>query len=124
MHELSIAYSIVEVASEAAQAANAIRVDVVRIRLGALAGVVKGALLFSWDIATQNTPLAGARLEIEELPVIVYCPTCQVNVTLPGTQNFRCPHCATPTAQIVQGRELEVKSLEIMDGMADDLTPA
>src|SRR6476469_1874974 len=121
MHELSIAYGIVEVASEAAQAANALRVDVVRIRLGALAGVVKGALLFSWDIVTQETPLAGARLEIEELPIIVYCSTCQVNVTLSGTQNFRCLHCATPTAQIIQGRELEVESLEIIDGRIDDL---
>lgn len=34
MHELSIAYSIVEVVGEAAQAANAIRVDVVRIPPG------------------------------------------------------------------------------------------
>lgn len=120
MHELSIAYSIVEVVGEAAQAANAIRVDVVRIRLGALAGVAKGALLFSWDIATQATILAGAQLAIEELPVIVYCPTCQKNVTLPGTQNFRCPQCARLTAQIVQGRELEVKSLELVDGRDDD----
>lgn len=120
MHELSLAQSIVEVASEAAQAANAARVIAVQLRLGALAGVVKSALLFSWEIATEDTPIAGARLEIEELPVIVYCPTCEQNVTLPHTQNFRCPTCATPTPHLIQGREFEVKALEIVD----DCTPA
>jgi Zn finger protein HypA/HybF involved in hydrogenase expression len=34
--------------------------------LGALSGVVKDALLFSWDLACEDSPIAGAKLEIEE----------------------------------------------------------
>ncbi|MFN8441191.1 MAG: hydrogenase maturation nickel metallochaperone HypA [Caldilineaceae bacterium] len=115
MHELSIAHSIVEVAEKAAIDAGATQVKAVHLRLGVLSGVVKSSLLFGWEIVTQDTLLAGASLEIEELPVIVFCPTCQQAVTLPSTQLFRCPICDTPTAQILQGRELEVKALELVD---------
>lgn len=114
MHELSIAYSLVNVANEAAQEAKVKRVDALHLRLGALSGVVKDALLFSYDIATQGTLLEGSRLEIEELPVMVKCPQCnnEEGCELPGIQRFRCPTHDIPTANIVQGRELEIRSLE------------
>lgn len=115
MHELSIAYNIVELSEKAAIDAGATQVKVVHLRLGELAGIVKSALLFGWEVATKDTWLEGATLEIEELPVIVFCPTCQQAVTLPSTQLFCCPICDTPTAQVLQGREVEVKSLEIGD---------
>jgi len=114
MHELSIAYSLVNVACEAAQEANVKRVEALHLRLGALSGVVKDALLFSYDIATQGTLLEGSRLEIEVLPVMVKCPHCEDEdgCELPGIQRFRCPKDNMPTANIVQGRELEIRSLE------------
>ena len=71
--------------------------------------------MFSYDIATQGTMLEGSRLEIEELPVKIFCPTCQAERTLPTIQQFRCPVCGTPTSQIVQGRELEIVALEVTD---------
>jgi len=64
MHELSIATGIVEVAVEEGERYGG-RVEVVHLKLGALSGVVREALEFSWDLACQETPLAGARLEIE-----------------------------------------------------------
>ena len=67
MHELSIAMSIVEIASEEAQRQGSARVEAVHLKLGALSGVVKDALLFSWDLACEDTPIAGARLAIEEV---------------------------------------------------------
>jgi hydrogenase nickel incorporation protein HypA/HybF len=115
LHELSIAYSLVEAASKAASAAGARAVIVVRLRLGPLSGVVQNALQFGYDIATKDTVLEGSRLEIEEVPVIIRCGHCKRDVTLPNIQVFRCPVCNTPSAQIVQGRELEIVSLEIDD---------
>ena len=66
MHELSIAVSIVEVVEEEAARNNATRVQSVRLRLGLLAGVAKEALLFSYGIACEGTPLEGSRLLIDE----------------------------------------------------------
>jgi hydrogenase nickel incorporation protein HypA/HybF len=65
MHELSIAMSIADAAAEEAMRYPHTRVSAVHLRLGELAGVVKDALLFSWDASCQDTPLAGARLVIE-----------------------------------------------------------
>jgi hydrogenase nickel incorporation protein HypA/HybF len=68
MHELSIAVNIVEIASEEAARLSAGKVDAVHLKLGALAGVVKESLLFCWDIASAESPMAGSRLAIEEAP--------------------------------------------------------
>ncbi|MBL8163391.1 MAG: hydrogenase maturation nickel metallochaperone HypA [Anaerolineae bacterium] len=115
MHELSIAHSLVETASRAAQDAGVQQVQAVHLRLGALAGVVKEALLFSYDIAAEGTVLAGSRLEIEDIPVAIHCPNCAVTSTLASIQSFCCPLCGQPSADIRQGRELELVSLEVSD---------
>jgi len=67
MHELSIALGIVEAAVEEAQQRN-VQVSAVHLRLGALSGVVKDGLLFSYEVACQDTPLQGSRLLIEDVP--------------------------------------------------------
>lgn len=113
MHELSIAHNIVDTCNQAAEEAGADQVTVVHLRLGALSGVVTQSLQFSWDIATTGTKLAGAQLVIEELPVVVHCPSCAKAVELPDSYRFRCPVCNTPTPDVVQGKELEIVSIEI-----------
>jgi hydrogenase nickel incorporation protein HypA/HybF len=112
MHELSIAMGIVEAATEEAQR-RGVHVSAVHLRLGALSGVVKDALLFSYEAASQDTPLAGSKLIIEDLPVVVFCAKCNVNRELVSLQSFSCPQCGTPTMNIVQGKELEVFALEV-----------
>jgi hydrogenase nickel incorporation protein HypA/HybF len=112
MHELSIACNLVEIA---AGAAGNVRVQAVHVRLGALSGVVPEALLFSYDLAAAGTPLEGSRLIIEALPVIVHCPACDHTTTLDSIQAFRCAHCGAPTADIRQGKELDIVALEVAD---------
>jgi hydrogenase nickel incorporation protein HypA/HybF len=112
MHELSIAMGIVEAASDEAQKRGT-RVSAVHLRLGALSGVVKDALLFSYDVACEDTPLAGSRLVVEDVPVVIFCPQCRENRTLASLQSFTCPECGTPTMDVVQGKELEVFALEV-----------
>jgi hydrogenase nickel incorporation protein HypA/HybF len=114
MHELSIAMSIVDAALEESQR-RGVQVHAVHLRLGALAGVVKDALLFSYEMACQDTPLAGSQLIVEELPVIVFCPQCRQERTLSSVQFFACPECGTPTMDVRQGKELEVFALEIQE---------
>src|SRR5580700_1545853 len=76
MHELSIAMSIVELAEEEADR-RGVQVEAVHLKLGALSGVVKEALLSCYEMACENTPLQGSSLIIEELPVVVFCPSCR-----------------------------------------------
>lgn len=115
MHELSIALSIVEGATEEVRKHDGATVEAVHLKLGKLSGVVAGALLFSWEIACQGSPLEGSRLEIIEIPVIVHCENCKADRTLAAINNFSCPVCHAPTPKVTQGRELEVTALEIIE---------
>lgn len=112
MHELSIAMSIVDAATDEAQK-RGVTVNAVHLRLGALSGVVKDALLFSYEVACQDTPLQGSRLIVEDIPVAVFCPRCKEKRVLVSMQSFSCPECGTPSGEVLQGKELEVFALEV-----------
>lgn len=113
MHELSIMQNVVEAALETAQAEGATRVTAIHLRIGVLAGVVRNALEFCHEVATRGTLLEGSALHITELPVVIDCPQCAEPRTLTGVQSFRCPVCGAPARHLLQGRELEIESIEI-----------
>jgi hydrogenase nickel incorporation protein HypA/HybF len=93
--------------------ARGVQVAAVHLKLGALAGVVKEALLFSYDLACEGTALEGSQLLIEDVPTVVYCPACRAERRLDSVQRFCCSICHSPTPEVVRGRELEVVALEI-----------
>ncbi len=112
MHELSIALSLVDIACEEVSRLGG-RVCALHLRVGALSGVVPEALMSSFEMASAETPLEGSRLVIEEVPVVVFCPTCEAQRELSSVQAFSCAVCGTPTPQVERGRELELVALEI-----------
>jgi hydrogenase nickel incorporation protein HypA/HybF len=113
MHELSIAISIVDMASEEAERHGADRVEAVHLRLGRLSGVVPRALIASYDLACEHTALAGSRLLIQDVPVLIYCTVCDASREVASMSSFSCVSCGTPSGQVVQGREIEVVGLEL-----------
>ena len=114
MHELSIAMSIVELAQEEAEL-RGVQIEAVHLKLGVLSGVVKEALLSCYEMACTDTSLAGSRLVIEEVPVVIFCPSCQAPRAVSSVQLFCCPECGSPSSEVVQGKELEMVALEIRE---------
>ena len=121
MHELSIALSMIEMAGEESQSRGGARVTALHLKLGPLSGVVKDALLFSYEIACQGTSLEGSELIIEDVPVVIYCSKCAAERTLESIQRFCCSICGTPSAEIVSGRELEIVALELESSEAHEM---
>jgi hydrogenase nickel incorporation protein HypA/HybF len=115
MHELSIAMSIIELAEEESQRRGGLDVKTVHIRLGALAGVVKDALLFSYEVAREQSALAHSELVIQEIPAVVYCSLCDARRPLRSPNWFYCPVCGSLATEVVQGKELELVALEIKE---------
>jgi hydrogenase nickel incorporation protein HypA/HybF len=113
MHELSIAMSIVEMAEEESERRGGLEITAVHLRLGVLAGVVKDALLSSYEMACEDTPLAGSKLIIDEVPGVVYCPKCEARRAVRPPEWFCCSECGAIASEIVEGKELEVVSLEV-----------
>jgi hydrogenase nickel incorporation protein HypA/HybF len=112
MHELSIALCIIECAEEEAARYGG-KVTAVHLRLGQLSGVAKDALLFAYELACEATPLAGTKLLIEEVPVVIFCSQCVAERTLTSIQSLCCPVCSAPAPEVVQGRELELAALDL-----------
>jgi hydrogenase nickel incorporation protein HypA/HybF len=70
-------------------------------------------MLASYEMACEGTPLAGSRLIVEDVPVIVFCQNCQAQRLVSSIQLFCCAECGTPSSEIVRGKEIEVVALEI-----------
>lgn len=113
MHELSIAISIVNVAVDEAERHGGGPVSAVHIRLGALSGVVKEALLSAYELARTDSQLAEAELVIEDVPILVFCDVCGQATPACSLQSLTCSACGTPSAKVVGGRELEITALEL-----------
>lgn len=113
MHELSIALSMIDQILEEAECRGGLQVEVVHLRLGVSSGVYKDALLFAYEVSCEGTPLAGSRLEIETVPLVIHCPTCGQNRPAVSLYELCCATCGTASHAIVSGREIEVASLEV-----------
>jgi len=112
MHELSIAMSLVDLASEEAERIQG-RVIALHIKVGPLSGVFKDALLSSYEMASYDTFLQGSQLMIEDVPIVIYCPRCRAERTVGSMQLLCCSVCSAPASKIMSGKELELVSLEI-----------
>lgn len=124
MHELSLSR---EVAAIVGRASAGRPVAVVELRVGHLRQVVPDALQHAWRFTVKGTPLAGARLLIDEVPVRLTCLDCHQD-SLPGRElGFACRHCQSPRTRITAGEEFMVVAIEVDDpdqkGVPDGTIP-
>jgi len=115
MHEMGIAQQVIQVAMEAlANGPAEAKVEVLNLKVGRLTAVVPDSLRFCFDIVSQGTLLAGARLAIEEVPIVVRCRDCGAETTIEKA-HFICAACQGKQLEVISGRELVVSSLEVAD---------
>ena len=115
MHEMGIAMQIIEIAQASIPKEEGdIAIARVNLKVGKLAAVVADSLRFCFEIAAKETPLEGAELYIEEVPVRARCKECDTEWTIEGPA-FSCEKCASGQIEILSGRELNIESLEIAD---------
>lgn len=114
MHELSIAQSLVEVALDHLPP-HAGRVQALHLQLGPLAGVDSAALQFSYEIVVAATPLEGSQLVIHDVPVRVYCPTCQQEGEVRNMARLRCPTCDRLCPDLRTGKELYLSAIDLCE---------
>src|SRR5215211_7671022 len=79
LHELSIAESVVRIAS---RQADGRRVMKVQMKVGYLRQIVPSALSFGFGLLAEGTPVEGAKLEMEQVPAEGRCRGCGVESLL------------------------------------------
>ena len=112
MHEVAIMEEAVRLAIESAKNSGGARVLGLRLRVGALSGVVPEALRFSFDVVCHGTLAEGATLEIESVPAVGWCPDCGAEYPCDHCLS-ECPRCQNLNGELRRGRELEISSVEI-----------
>ena len=112
VHELSIMQSALNIALEQAEKAGGNRIYQIRLRIGALSGVVPEALRFAFEALAPGTAADGAELAIEDVPARFWCASCAKEFQS-DDMFAECPDCQTPSGELRAGREMEVASLEI-----------
>ena len=113
MHEFSIAQSIVAIAEEEVQKAAAKQVSEIELDIGKLSGVEIDSLEFVWDVAVKSSVLKHARHIIHHIPGKAKCLDCDIDFEM--EQLFdTCPSCHQYFNDIVQGKELKIRSLTLI----------
>jgi hydrogenase nickel incorporation protein HypA/HybF len=112
MHELSIMQSALDQVLDKARQAGANRVHAIRLRIGALSGVVPDALQFAFEALADGTPAQGAQLLIEDVPARFWCAACSHEFEA-ARMFAECPGCHRPSSELRAGREMELTSLEV-----------
>lgn len=111
MHELSIAESIIASVSREKEEQGLSSVSEVGVRIGVLSGVFTDALLFSYEVLSVDSELAGVPLKIENVPAQGTCRSCRAFLTL-SAPPFVCRECGVGIVDLKSGQELEIAYIE------------
>ncbi|MDR0238612.1 MAG: hydrogenase maturation nickel metallochaperone HypA [Deltaproteobacteria bacterium] len=115
MHEISIVTSLLSLVEEELAKRQLQKLLVVRVRHGALANIVPDAMSFAFEALTLGGPFEGARLELEEEPVVLRC-SCGASFNPEQKRELLfapCPACGATWGHTVEtGRELYLQHIE------------
>lgn len=114
MHEFSLVVRMIAMAEEAARNEGATRIEAIHLEIGSLAGVVPEALEFAFSGARLGTMAEDASLDVDYLPALAHCAACDAGFELDNRFGIAiCPICGIPSADLRQGRELNLRHLEV-----------
>jgi hydrogenase nickel incorporation protein HypA/HybF len=112
MHEMSIAQSLINILQEEMAKHGASTLRSVRLSIGELSAIVPESLSFCFEIITEGTPLEGARLLMDKIPLKGYCPQCDRPFDIKEFV-FICPTCGNPDIETIEGQELSIVEMEV-----------
>jgi len=113
MHELSIAQSIVDIASEEAVKAEAVSISKIELDIGLLAGIEFDAFDFAWPEAIKDTVLENAERTINKISGKAKCGKCSHIFDMQDYFEL-CPKCGAFENDVISGKELKIRSIEII----------
>lgn len=112
MHEMALCEGIRCIVVDQAAERNFARVKTLRLEIGALACVEKGAMEFAFDIVMRGSPAEGATLQFIDLPAKAKCFDCTSEVEV-ETRLDHCPKCNSAKLLPLGGDEMRIKDMEV-----------
>jgi hydrogenase nickel incorporation protein HypA/HybF len=113
MHELAVTEHLLQVVLAAAARADARAVTAIDLVIGDLSSVVDDSVQFYFDILSQETLAAGARLRFQREPAIATCADCGAQTPVQAPIAPVCPRCRGARIQVAGGRDFRVASIDV-----------
>lgn len=116
MHELQVTQRILNVVLNHAEKNSVNRVVRINLRIGELSDLENEWIQQYFDYLSKDTVAAGARLNIERVPVVMRCRECQLQfeVNIREMEKIRCPECRNESCTMISGKEYYIKDLEVL----------
>jgi hydrogenase nickel incorporation protein HypA/HybF len=111
MHEIRIAKDLSEIVLEVADREKLSDVSKINISFGEMIQIVPDIFDFAFREAVRDTIASGAEVDIEIIPVKLKCKDCNNEFNL-NDSLFSCNKCNSSDLDIVNGKEMIVKSIE------------
>ena len=112
MHELSIVMNIVDIANDYLKKANAKKILEIELEIGTLSGVDFAALDFALEVGVQDSIISNSKKIINKIQAKAQCLECQHKFEI-DSYYYHCPECNGFRFDILQGKELRVKSITV-----------
>jgi hydrogenase nickel incorporation protein HypA/HybF len=112
MHEQSIVESLLALALQNAEKADARKIVCLNLVVGDYTGVVEDAVNFYFGFLSQNTIAAGAKINYTHIPAQLRCRDCDLLFPRQNRE-YCCPVCGGKRVEIVGGRELYIEHMEV-----------
>jgi hydrogenase nickel incorporation protein HypA/HybF len=109
VHELSITQAIVDSVVERMGDTPIARITV---HIGRLSGVAVDSVRFCFDLVADGTPVAGAELVVIEQSGHARCLDCASEFDV-DDPILLCPGCDSARVDVLSGRELLIRSVEV-----------
>ena len=115
MHEMSIVKRFMNIALEQIkqQKLENESVESLTLEVGEMTDLVPHYLEKYYEIASKGTPLEASKLVIEPVPMLVRCLSCRTEYNPTRTKDRLCPNCGSGECHLLQGREVNVKSISL-----------
>ncbi|MBI9060507.1 MAG: hydrogenase maturation nickel metallochaperone HypA [Marinilabiliaceae bacterium] len=110
MHELTLANNILQIINQQATLQNDGCVREVEVVVGELSGVMIEALKAALQAVIKGTNYENTLFNLTEVKAIAECTNCSAKVNM-ETLYSQCPQCHNMHLDIMQGKELFVKSI-------------
>ncbi len=123
MHEMGITHSLLNIALDHAQRANAVRINGLTIVVGELSSIVDDSVQFYWDFVSEGTLAEKAKLTFKRVPATARCADCDHLAPL-NRETYACPACASGRLSIASGEEFYLESIDVdLAGSSPDSDP-
>ena len=111
MHELSIAQDLSGIVLEVATRENLSKVTKINISFGQMIQIVPDIFNFAFRESVRDTIAMDAEVDIEILALKMKCKNCKDEIMI-NDNSFCCSNCGSVELDIIQGKELFIKSIE------------